>query len=315
MRFVDDFLDFLLFIALLGVGLSVAFTVVIPSFNEVDNSVAYVDKSTPEYLGYEVNSDYDGKLSKLEAVLVSQVQDFDLPEPKVFTVGTNGATMIRVNETYESEYNLNSVKNQVVSWLNSLGGNDTRFELKYNYGFSSIGGTEVLTNGGAESYNYSPDGDLKVVGWETFMESSSIEFDVTPSAIAGSRSFLISSPAGGSGVLHQGYWYQNLTAKPNTRYELTSDMYCINCDGVVEVNVTSQDSKTKTYRSKFVSRKNKPDSVSIPFVTANDTKNIQVKLMKIDSHGGGTESFVIDNVSLKTLPNSDPHYEIRKASN
>lgn len=315
MRFIDDFLDFLLFIFVLGIGLSVAFTVVLPAFNEADDSVAYVDKSTPEYLGYEVNSDYDGKLSKLEAVLVSQVQDFDMPEPKVFTVGANGATMVRVNETYESEYNLNSVKNQVVSWLNSLGGNETRFEMRYNYGFTSIGGTEVLVNGGGESYNYSPDGDLKVTGWDTYMESADVDFDLTTSAIAGSRSFIVSSPAGGSGVMYQGYWYQNLTAQPNTRYELTADMYCINCDGVVEVSVTSQDSKTKTYRSKFVSRKNKPETISIPFVTANDAKHIQVKLRKIDSFGGGTESFVIDNVSLKTLPNSDPHYEIRKASN
>jgi hypothetical protein len=84
----EDILDFLAFLALLGICLAVAFGLVLPATHNatVTSPVALVDKTSPTTQGYANDSSFDGGLSKLEVVLMTQVQDFAIPDPKFYQI-------------------------------------------------------------------------------------------------------------------------------------------------------------------------------------------------------------------------------------
>src|SRR5690606_16959060 len=117
-KFIEDMLDLIVTIFLLGLTVSISFTVILPIFNEDKNQVGLVDKTSPEFLGYDLDDNYDGALGYLDVVLVTQMQDFNLPEPKRFTLATDNPSMILVDSTYNSAYNLNQVKDIMLTLLN-----------------------------------------------------------------------------------------------------------------------------------------------------------------------------------------------------
>lgn len=85
---IDDIFDLLAFLALFGLCVAVAFGLVLPVYydtvNVLDQSI--VDKTSPREEGYVNASKYDGKMSKLEVVLTSQVQESSIPAPRVYKV-------------------------------------------------------------------------------------------------------------------------------------------------------------------------------------------------------------------------------------
>lgn len=96
---VDDALDFIVFLMLLGICLSTAFGVVLPvvyNYSHVGLELRE-DKSAPKIEGYTNVTNFDGTYTKEDIALMLQVQDLDLPEPKVIEI--NG-TKVDINASY-----------------------------------------------------------------------------------------------------------------------------------------------------------------------------------------------------------------------
>lgn len=145
MNIVDDALDFLLFIFFLGICLAVAFGIVIPIVYDQNDlsSQTLADKTSPTIKGLELDTTYDGTLSKFDVVLMSQIQDYDMPNPKHYKVEnpTNGSLVDvdieQLKANYRSDYNLDKygdeIKNALVS-DNTLTG---KYKIFYDYGTSA----------------------------------------------------------------------------------------------------------------------------------------------------------------------------------
>lgn len=85
MSIVDDVLDFLAFLLVLGVCIAVAFSVVLPSTREQEQTVL-VDKSAPSAEGYASGFTTSDEMNKLEVMLMTQVQDGGMPAPSRFKI-------------------------------------------------------------------------------------------------------------------------------------------------------------------------------------------------------------------------------------
>lgn len=140
MGIVDDALDFLAFIFLAGICLAVAFGVILPVFYETEDISSNVieDKSAPTSEGFAVDT-YDGTMSKLEVILLTQVQDFGLPEPKRYVVEPdNNVTTIEgldipINSLYQTDIRTWGIG--TFGALNPTDGTNTgKYTVKFNYG-------------------------------------------------------------------------------------------------------------------------------------------------------------------------------------
>lgn len=142
MSLVEDALDFIAFIIVLGVSLAVAFGVVIPIVNEKEDlsSNTLIDKSSPLIKGTELESSYDGTLSKLEVILMTQVQDSDIPKPQRFVVknpANNSVLDVNIGAlgaTYRSGYNLNKYGTETKNLLSSDNSATFKYKVGYHYG-------------------------------------------------------------------------------------------------------------------------------------------------------------------------------------
>jgi hypothetical protein len=87
-----DMLDLALLVLIMALSITLGFGTLYKSIKQVENSSnAYMeDKNTGRDKGYLVNEygAYDGTLSQMEVVLVSQIQDENMPSP----------TKIKVND-------------------------------------------------------------------------------------------------------------------------------------------------------------------------------------------------------------------------
>jgi hypothetical protein len=128
-KLIDDVLDVLGFILLLGVCIAVSFSVVLPMTKQETNTTALADKTAPKSVGYVSNSGYDGKMSKMEVVLMTQVQDFNMPEPKVFMVGTMKKEIGSVYEGQDTEISFETIAQLNIS--DPTG--SKRYSFKYNF--------------------------------------------------------------------------------------------------------------------------------------------------------------------------------------
>jgi hypothetical protein len=141
MGVVDDVLDFLAFLFLLGICIAVAFGVVLPTFYEQDDITSNVleDKSSPTSEGIVSSTSYDGTMTKLEAVLVTQVQDTGLPYPKRYVIepDKNFSTIDGLDASVDSSYG-GDIKSYGVDAYNKMHGLDStntgKYKVKYNYG-------------------------------------------------------------------------------------------------------------------------------------------------------------------------------------
>ena len=128
---VEDAFDLVLFIVVAGVFLVSSFNIVIPMTKDDKTSEsALMDKTTPSEKGYESLSSYDGAMNKWEVVLMTQVQDFDLPEPKKYKAGS---FEVPVGSLYEAGEKATGIR--VYSAINGSDSNGQgRYILDYNYG-------------------------------------------------------------------------------------------------------------------------------------------------------------------------------------
>ena len=80
----EDMFDLLIFILLLGMSLGIGFSAIIPLTK--DNIMYYSqeleDKTAMQFVGEDIESEYDTSLTRLEAVLMTQVQDYCMPLPR-----------------------------------------------------------------------------------------------------------------------------------------------------------------------------------------------------------------------------------------
>lgn len=310
MKIIDDILDLVVAIFLLGLTISIAFTVVLPIFYEDKEQVGLVDKTSPEFLGYDLDSTYDGSMSYLDVILSSQLQDFNLPEPKQFTIATDNPDMVVVDSTYSSSFNLNEVKSIMTTLLDREGTKDSRYRVQHNYGLSTNNSTNLARNGNMETVN---DFNSGLDNWNygsTLMDSAPSQITGTK-VISGTRSLAITSPK----ASEEGYLYQNITSvTPNAKYQLSADLYCENCtatirvvkftyDGAELVESTSEEARNTT---KATSK-----NLKIEFEVSSNIRNFVIEVIKKKNETGSAlpETMVVDNIEFKVFENSDPYYE------
>ena len=315
-KFIEDMLDLIATIFLLGLTISISFTVVLPIFNEDKNQVGLVDKSSPEFLGYELDDNYDGALGYLDVILATQMQDFNLPEPKRFTIATENPSMILVDTTFNSAYNLNQVKNVIVDLLNREGTENSRYRMSHNYGLTVNNSTNIITNGtmeGAIDFNNSSS------PW-TLGGVGSIDATVSQisgaKVISGNRSVAISTPSSdlSSREVKEVNLYQSIyTVTDNSRYLVSADVYCENCSAKIIVERHAHDGSIyDDTRSEEVMNTGVGQSknLKVNFEVSSNIKSFVVRIEKVGGAGNGQiETMVVDNVEFRVFKNSDPFYE------
>lgn len=310
MRFLEDIFDLVAGLLLMGLTITTSFSIILPIFYEDKYQVGFIDKTSQQNLGYELEEDYDGTFGYLDVVLATQIQDFNLPEPKQFTVATESPKIFLVDGTYNSAYNLDKVKTDIVELLNKEGTYDSRYRLRHNFGLSSSNSTNLVTNGDMES----PIVDF--VGsdspWKLIASSSdSSASQITGSdVIMGTRSIMLTSPKG----TDRSFFYQTIgTALPNTKYHVAADVYCTNCSAYIEVIRYFEDGSVgEPLRSEMVTNTTKMTSqrLLIDFLVASNISRFDINIVKetnLDSNL--PEKMVVDNVEFRAYENSDPYYE------
>lgn len=317
MKFVGDILDLVVAIFVLGLTISVSFTVVLPIFYEDKNQVALVDKTSPEFLGYDLQDDYDGTMSYLQVVLATQIQDYNLPEPRVFTVATDNPDMVRVDSTYNASNNLDRVKNTIVTLLNREGTYNSKYIMRHNYGLSTNNSTNLTVNGDMEQPMVFDDGTSPWSLGGTGISDATPSQVTSAKAIAGNYSIAITTPSSDSSdsIIKDVYFAQTInSATPNAKYQFSADVYCENCSAVLEVQRIAEDgSSFEVLRSKEeVKNNNKATykNLKLDFEISNNIKGFVIKVVKTGGEANGSdEVLVIDNVEFKVFENSDPFYE------
>ena len=123
--YLDDVFDLLVLIFILGISILVGFGVVLPMTRDdyLRTDTVLEDKTAPS-IGYDTMV-LDPGMSKLEVVLMTQVQEFGVPEPKKYKVE---GTMIDITPSYQETDNLTYAG---VMAYNDLVGD--RFEVVYNW--------------------------------------------------------------------------------------------------------------------------------------------------------------------------------------
>lgn len=316
MKFIEDMLDLIVTIFLLGLTVSISFTVILPIFNEEKNQVGLVDKTSPEFLGYDLDDNYDGALGYLDVVLVTQMQDFNLPEPKRFTLATENPSMILVDSTYNSAYNLNQVKDIMLTLLNREGTTNSRYRMSHNYGLTTNNSTNLAVNGTMETVMNFDDG---MSAWNLGgMGSGDATITQVTGAkvISGTRSVAITTPSSDRTLseVKEINLYQTInTVTPNAKYQVSADVYCENCsakviverhafDGSIYNDTRSEEVRNTT----LASSKN----LKVDFEVSNNIRSLVIKIEKVNGAGNGQpETMVIDNVEVRLFENSDPFYE------
>lgn len=139
----EGMLDLLVGIIVLGMVISIAFGSVIPlvQTSYSDKISQMYDKTVMKTLGEDVSQidNYDGCMDKLEAVLVTQVIDYGMPEPKAIKIDN---LTINITSTYREE---------LINYALSLWGqirNDstnTRYRYDFDYGNANTQGDETYT--------------------------------------------------------------------------------------------------------------------------------------------------------------------------
>ena len=315
-KFIEDILDLIVTIFLLGLTVSISFTVILPIFNEDKNQVGLVDKTSPEFLGYDLDDNYDGALGYLDVVLVTQMQDFNLPEPKRFTLATENPSMILVDSTYNSSYNLNQVKEIMLSLLNREGTTNSRYRMSHNFGLTTNNSTNIATNGTMESVMNFNDGtspwNLGGIG----SGEATITQITGAKVISGTRSVAISTPSSDRTLseIKEVNLYQTInTVTPNSKYQVSADVYCENCSAKIIVErhafdgAIYNDTRSEEVRNVGVSGSK---NLKVNFEVSNNIRSIVVKIEKVSGEGNGQiETMVIDNVEFRVFANSDPFYE------
>lgn len=137
----EGILDVLVGVIVLGIVVSIAFGSVIPlvETSYSDKVSQMYDKTVSKTFGEDVSqlNDYDGYMDKLEAVLVTQVLDYGMPEPKVIKVRS---TTVNITSTYREEL----IGYANIIW-NSIKGDSssTKYRYIYNFGSDTIKGDET----------------------------------------------------------------------------------------------------------------------------------------------------------------------------
>ncbi len=87
----NGMIDLMIMVIILAVVIAVSMTLIMPLMHETYEDYTYVlsDKTVSNIKGENVvpYGDYDGNLSKLEAILVTQIIDNGMPEPKRLSTG------------------------------------------------------------------------------------------------------------------------------------------------------------------------------------------------------------------------------------
>lgn len=97
---LDGIFDLVITIFLLAACVLISFNVIVPMLETTSSvSTALYDKSIIATEGYKNEETYDGSMTKEEIVLMTQIQDSYMPNPKVYLVNTD---MVEVDEQYKS---------------------------------------------------------------------------------------------------------------------------------------------------------------------------------------------------------------------
>lgn len=126
-----EMLDLGLFILVLGLVISLGVNNLYKTYRQVQSeSYSYMeDKNTGKSKGYLINEygAYDGTLSRMQVVLMSQIQDSNMPSPRKIVV--NG-TDVEVPFNYQ-EYRFESGQNIWLLIKNE--DSKTRYSIDYQY--------------------------------------------------------------------------------------------------------------------------------------------------------------------------------------
>lgn len=126
-----DMIDMALLVIVMALAITLGFGTLYKSIRLVENSGdSYMeDKNTGRDQGYLINEygAYDGTLSKMEVVLVSQIQDENMPSPTKIKV--NGLD-VQIPFTYR-EYYYECAQNVWLMIMNQSG--DSRYSLTYRF--------------------------------------------------------------------------------------------------------------------------------------------------------------------------------------
>lgn len=134
---VDDMLDLLGAIIFLGVCLAVSFGVIVNLMYQQPSANFLIDKTAPLYQGETPISSYDGTLSKLQVILLTQIQDYNMPEPRHFVVAsTTGGSPADINidtigPDYSTSYDLQQYGNEVATVLEGDTSNATQYQVGF----------------------------------------------------------------------------------------------------------------------------------------------------------------------------------------
>lgn len=132
-----EMLDLGLLIVVLGLALSLGVNDLHKTYRQVQSdSLSYMeDKNTGKSKGYLINEygAYDGTLSRMQVVLISQIQDSNMPSPRKIVV--NG-TDVDVPFNYQ-EYRFESGQN--IWSLVKTQESGTRYSIDYQYTVDSNG--------------------------------------------------------------------------------------------------------------------------------------------------------------------------------
>ena len=126
-----DMLDIALLVLVMTLAITLGFSALYKSMRLVENSGdAYMeDKNTGSDKGYLINEygAYDGTLSQMEVVLVSQIQDENMPSPTKIKV--NGLD-VQIPFTYR-EYYYECAQNVWLMIMNQP--SNSRYSLTYKF--------------------------------------------------------------------------------------------------------------------------------------------------------------------------------------
>lgn len=128
----DETFDVVYLIALAAMIISLGYVTILNEYKDTRsyNSEFVEDKNVGmiESLIIPVYGDYDGTLTKGDVILMSQIQDYYMPSPKVIQVEDTGK--IEITSTVEG--NIESYGQQMITYVNASGGQ--RFSIEYNNG-------------------------------------------------------------------------------------------------------------------------------------------------------------------------------------
>ena len=135
--FRDEMIDIALTVLVLGIVISVGLGLAIRTEKKArqDSQILAEDKNTRELRGYGIDEhgDFDGTLTRPEVLLMMQVQDYYMPEPKKVTiVDINGIeTEIEIVSTYKEE--LMNYGIQAYNKLKDFSA-DTKYDVRFSRG-------------------------------------------------------------------------------------------------------------------------------------------------------------------------------------